>query len=195
MGKILAAVLGLGLLGTLIVGGIMLATSYNSAVRTENAIDARVKQNQNIYSTYGSKLQEMAQVADLAVEDQVRLQKTVVDMLSARYGAEGSKAAFQWIQEQNPSAQVDGTLYRQLTQVVEAGRNEFKNAQTGLIDACNQYRNQRETFPGNLVLGMLGFPRDAIALEKKCTPILTAETLRAYETGVDRPIQMRPRGQ
>jgi len=194
MNKLIGIVVGLGLLGVIVVGGIMLITSYNSAVRTENAIDARVAQNQNIYSTYGSKLQEMAQVADLAVADQERLQRTVIDMLSARYGAEGSQAAFQWIQEQNPTATVDGELYRQITQVVEAGRNEFKNAQTGLIDSCNQYRNQRETFPGVMVLSVLGFPRDAVALEKKCTPILTAETLKAYETGVDAPIQMRPRG-
>jgi hypothetical protein len=193
MGKIIGAVIALGFLGIVVIGGIMLITTYNTAVRTENSIDARVRENQNIYSNYGSKLREMAQVTDMAVEDQVRLQQTVVEMLSARYGADGSRAAFQWIQEQNPSATVDSGLYRQIQQVVEAGRNEFKNAQTGLIDACNQYRNQRETFPGTLVLGMLGFPRDAVALERKCTPILTAETLRAYETGVDTGVQIRPR--
>ncbi len=48
-------------------------------------------------------------------------------MMQGRYGAEGSKAMWQWIKEQNP--QIDASLYQKLMVTVEAQRTTFSRHQ------------------------------------------------------------------
>src|SRR5690606_7192000 len=100
----------------------------------ERQLEAIKTDNRNIYAQYGQKVLEVAQVPDMYIADVV---KVTTAALEGRYGPDGSKAVFQWIQEQNPN--VDPSLYRAVQQVIEAGRSDFENGQRRLIDVRRQY--------------------------------------------------------
>ena len=111
----------------------------------------------------------------------------VNDAIQARYGKDGSKAMFQMIHEQNPS--LDPALYRKLQQLIESGRDEFKNSQTRFIDVKRNYETQLGYFWGGMWLRMAGYPKINLADYKIVTTDATEE---AFRTGRDKPIQLRP---
>lgn len=175
----IVAVVGLAIVGSLI-------GTYNNAVRFENQIDTRYKDNQNVLGQYGTRVKEAVDVAGIYSDDLARITR---EAMEGRYGDQGSRAVFNWIQEQNQ--QVDASVYTNVQQLIEAGRNKFENNQTQLLDICQNYDNFRQTFPGNIVVGILGFPRDAGALAKKCTPIISSHARESFETGTDDGLGLR----
>lgn len=187
-----AAVIGLVSIAALVIGGaIIVATSYiganNYGVEAEKGIEAKYKDNQNILAQYGQKIQEAAQVPGMQADD---FKKVYTAALEGRYGAEGSKATFQWLREQNP--QLDGRVYVKLQQIIEAGRNEFQNGQTVLLDRCRGYETNQGYFWKGLWLRIAGFPKNADIAAKMCKPIITGRVEQVYEKGKeDAPIQLR----
>ena len=128
----------------ILIGGIF-ATSYISANNYGVAIEAQLRaeraNNQNILAGYTQKIKEAAQVPDMYVAD---LTKVTEAAIKGRYGDGGSKAVFQWLQEQNPN--LDSKLYIKLQQIIESGRDEFKNGQTKMLDVKRQYETQLGLF-------------------------------------------------
>lgn len=174
-------VFGLVTLGVVFGIGILLfgafIQTYNAAIRYETTIEASYKNNQNILGQYGLKVVEVAKVSEKYSE---QLKNIVTASMEGRYGQNGSQAVFQWIQEQNPT--VDPSIFRNVQQVIEAGRNEFQNNQTLLLDQCRSYDSFRQQFWNQFLLGLGGFPR-LDNLTKVCTPITTTEADKAFETG------------
>jgi hypothetical protein len=122
----------------------------------------------------------------------------VKDILSgaieARYGGDGAKATFSWIQEQNPN--VGPEVYVKIQQLVEAGRNEFKVAQTRLIDAKRQYRTELGYLWRGTLLGFAGYPKInvgyPIGAVDDYAAITTSEASNVFESGEEAgPIQLR----
>lgn len=169
-------VLGLGVVGT-IVG------TYNDCVAQEAGLKAQYAQNKNNYDNYFKKLKEVAQVPDMYIND---LNKVYTSALQGRYGEGGSKAVFQFISEHNP--QVDGSIYRQIQQVVEAGRNDFEQNQKQLLDKVRVYEITLQTFPNSVLARVLGFPRVDLSQFKIVT---SDETEHTFETGKSEPIKLR----
>lgn len=161
-------------------------SAYNSGNAAEKQIVAIYENNQNILAQYGQKISEAAQITEMQTED---LTKIFTDSLEARYGADGSKAGVQWIREQNPN--LDQSTYRQLMSLIEAGRTEFQNGQKLLIDARRSY----ETSLGSLWTGFwmekAGYPKINLAEEYK--PITTARAKKAFDTGVEETMTVRPK--
>lgn len=155
----------------------------NTCVIQEQSIIAQYKQNQNNYDNYFKKLKETAQVPDIYVKDF----KNVYDsIMSNRYGNEGSKAVFQWIQENNPT--FDSNLYRQIQQVVEAGRNSFETNQKTLLDKKQIYESLLRTFPDGFIAKFMGFPK--IKLEDY--DIVTSDiTQEIFSTKKSEPITIQ----
>lgn len=177
-----------GLFAILLVLAIVVVIAFisfnNTAVRSENGIVAQYEQNKNNYDNFFKQLKEAAQVPDMYVQD---LRKVWDDAMRGRYGADGSKAVFQWIQEQNP--QVSPELYLKLQTIIVAGRNRFEADQKMLIDKQREYANFRGTFPNSVFASVLGFPKIDLL---KYGIVTSDETEGIFESKKGNPIKIRP---
>ena len=110
-------------------------SAYNYGADAETTIEAQYENMENILAQYSLKVKEAAQVPGMKTKD---LEKVMKAAFTGRYGADGSQATMQWIQENHPG-QVTDALYTQIQQIMEAGRNKFENAQTKFIDTKRPY--------------------------------------------------------
>jgi hypothetical protein len=181
-GLFVAIVLG-AFVGT---GAVSYISAYNTANRMERSIVATDENNRNILAQYGNRVAEAAQVPAMQRDD---LTAVVTAALEGRYGDDGSRAVFQFIQEQNP--QIDSTVYVQLQRMIEAGRIEFAAAQTKLVDQKRIYETSLGSFWQGTWMSVAGYPR--IDLDEYQI-VSTARADEAFETGIEEPMQLRPAG-
>lgn len=180
----------LGLGGVVAVGGLLAVVAgvsavgiNNQCVGQEQGLTARYKNNKNVYDTFTKKVKEVAQVPDMYTQD---LKSVITADVSGRYGKDGSKAVFQFLKEHNVS--LDASLYKQVQQVIESGRNEFQVNQTELLDRKRVYETYLNTFPQSLVAKFLGFPKIDL---KEIDIVTSAHTDAAFDTKKDEPIKLR----
>lgn len=179
------------IIGAIAVGFVAVAVigSYVSAAnqgnRLEVAIKAKYADNENVYASGSQKIVEIAQVPAMYVED---ITKVTTAAIGGRYGADGSKAVFQMLREQNP--QLDSSMYKKIQQVIESFRDEFKNSQTALLDQCRNYETLRGNVWSGFWLNMAGYPKKDI--DKMCTIVTTDKARQTFETKRDTGIQLRP---
>lgn len=157
----------------------------NYGNRTEVAIKARYQDNENIYANGTQKVMEVAQVPAMYKDD---LKEVFTAAIQGRYGENGSQATFQWLKEQNP--QLDSGMYVKVQQVIEAFRNEFKTAQTALLDQCRSYETKRGYIWSGFWLNLAGYPKMDIA--KMCTIVSTDKARQTFETKRDTGVTLRP---
>ena len=103
-------------------------------VRAEAGIKAQYDQNRNNYDNMWKKFKEVAGVPDRYV---AAMKDIWENTMKARYGADGNKALFSFIGEQNPNLSPE--MYTQLQRTIEAGRNRFEADQQQLLDKKRQY--------------------------------------------------------
>jgi hypothetical protein len=155
--KTLIAVLGT-FVGFIFITVIAIALNfmgvYNQAISFENGIKANYSNNQNVYDNYTKKVMEAAQIPNKYAND---LKGLYSEAIGKRYGKEGSKAMFQWLQEHNPT--LDPSIYKEIQVIIENGRDEFKVNQSSLIERKREYDIFLTTFPNNVITGMLKFPK------------------------------------
>lgn len=168
------------------VGAVSYISAYNTGNRMERLIVATDENNRNILAQYGNRVAEAAQIPAMQRDD---LTAVVTAALEGRYGDDGSRAVFQFIQEQNP--QIDSTVYVQLQRMIEAGRIEFAAAQTKLVDQKRIYETSLGSFWQGTWMSVAGYPRIDLT---EYQIVSTARADDAFKTGVEEPIQLRPAG-
>ena len=92
----------------------------------------------------------------------------------------------QWIQEQN--LPFDSSLYTRIQQTMEAGRNQFTNVQTQLIDQRVAYEVDLNSVWSGFWMKMGGFPKVDLSDFK---PVLAVGTGRMFESKIDTGVQLR----
>lgn len=185
MTKVAGILIGILAVGMILIGSLLLTVLgyYNTAVQMETTITAQYEQNKNNYTKMFNSVKEAAQVPDMYIEGL----KTVYDSaIRGRYGADGAKAMFTWIKEQNP--QVDNTLFVKLQTMIEANRNDFEANQKTLIDKKQIYEVYYKQMPRGFVLQLLGFPK----IDMNKFGIVTGDaTEKAFDTKRADPISLR----
>lgn len=183
-----AAVIALAVIGSLLALGVVVAMVLIGIYNQANSLDQKVKyehqNNKNILSQYNQKVLEAAQVPEMMRDD---LMKVATAAIEGRYGPDGSRAVFQMITEQNPN--VSPEVYTKLQQIIEAGRDEFKGAQTRLLDIKRAYETQLGSVPTGALMKFMGFPK--VPLETY-NIVTTQGTEDAFKAGKEQaPIQLR----
>ena len=177
---IIALVLVLGV-------GTILATSYISAFnlgnRYEQDIKGQYEDMENILAQFSLKAVETMQVTDAYKTDATELVKAT---MQGRYGADGSKAMFQMLREDG--IKLDPSLYKQVQQVIEGGRNKFENAQTRLVDIKKGYKTALGSFWGGMWLRVAGYPKIDLT---KYEIISSGHAKEAFDTKMDKGLQLR----
>lgn len=183
-----SAKFGIAIVGVIIVAVLMLVGAYidaaNYGVTMEKKLEAEYMNNQNVLTQYSQKIGEAAQVPTMMKDD---LKEIVTAAITGRYGKDGSQATFQWLKEQNP--QLDSKVYVKLQQIIEAGRNEFQNAQTRLIDTRRSYETNLGYVWKGFWLRLAGYPK--VELDKY-KPITTDNVQKIFQEGKETgPIKLR----
>ena len=164
-------------------------TNANYGNRAEQTLRATWEDNENVLAQYSLKIGEIAQVPAMYRDD---IKEIYADVLKGRYGENGSQAMFQFLKEQNP--QIDASLYTNIQQAMEAGRNEFRVAQTRLVDQKRVYVTNLGYVWKGFWLETAGYPTLNVGFQGGADDfeIITSEyAIDAFETGVDQGITLR----
>jgi len=187
-----AAILALAVIGMVIILGasiVMYAFSVrNGFVRIENQIATTYEDAKAMNSQYTLKIREMAQIPKMATN---QLSELVEKTLSSRYGEDGSKALFQFIQEQNPS--ISPELYTNIQKTIAGGRSDFEAKMKMLNDSKRVAYNQLDTQPSGFILEFMGMPRKNIGYNgaKDDYPVIMSEDAQeTFRTGVDKGVNL-----
>lgn len=190
-GSAAVAILGflsLILVGCLIFGG-MVISKRNSFVRVENNITTAYDESKNVHSNYVLRIQEMAQVPKMATKQLAELVKASNE---GRYGADGSKAVFQFLKEQNPN--IPDSLFTNIQKEMVGGRLDFQSKITRVIDNKKvAYNMLDDTIGGFILKDILGMPRRNIGYDggKDDYPVIMSESsVETFKTGVDKGVNI-----
>ena len=179
-GGALVALLVVGALVAFVAGSYIVNFNYGNSM--ERQIEATHTDNRNLLAQYSTRIVEMAQIPAMYKQDVMDIYEGA---LTGRYGDNGSQAMFQFLQEQNP--QVDASLYTNVQQSMEAGRNQFQNSQTRLIDLKRGYETRLGSFYSGFWLSVAGYPR--IDLDD-FNIVVNDHSNAAFESGIDNGIEL-----
>lgn len=171
----------LGLIG---VGILSYVSAYNFGNKIENQLKAVLEDNENVYAQGTQKVIEIAQVPAMYAAD---VSKVTKEAIQGRYGADGSKAVFQMLREQNPT--LDPSMYAKIQTVMEEFRNKFEVSQRSMIEVKRSYNTALGSLWRGLWLGIAGYPKINLDDYK----IVTTDKARdAFTSKRDKGIQLLP---
>lgn len=177
-----------GLLGLVALVALICGTSYVSANNYAAGVEAQLRaardDNKNILAQYQQKVLEAVQVPEMYKND---FKEVISADVQGRYGAEGSKATFQWLKEHE--VKFDSTLYTKITEIIQGGRKDFEVGQTRMIDIRRGYETQQGLFWRGMWLRLAGFPKVNMADYK---PITTDRVETTFTAGKEAaPLKLR----
>lgn len=167
----------------------LVVSKRNGFVRVENNITTAYDESKNVHSNYVLRIQEMAQVPKMATKQLAELVKASNE---GRYGADGSKAVFQFLKEQNPN--IPDSLFTNIQKEMVGGRLDFQSKITRVIDNKKvAYNMLDDTIGGFILKDILGMPRRNIGYDggKDDYPVIMSESsVETFKTGVDKGVNI-----
>lgn len=175
LGAIAIAVLAL--LALLIFVGTLIGT-FNSYSRKESEVTARQTDNTNVLDNQRKKIRDAAGVSQQEVDALIAIIKGNSEARGKNSAGSGALVTVGSVQEAVPSITSIETL-KTLQNIVVSGRQSWQEAQTRLIASQQDANNMINTFPGNIVLPLMG--KHPI----KITVVTSSETEENFQTGKD----------
>ena len=192
-----------GIIAALVIVGLLVVAFgsvgihwYDSSISYKNAIVAQNEDNQNRYDNFWKSIKEVGQVTDRYKDG---FKEVLHGAIEGRYGGgnSGTKACASYIKEQNPA--LSDASYKKLIDMIEAGRADFRNAQTQLLDKQRAYRNHLESLTGSMFASLFGFPKavagdfkpgrdtdgDGVLSVLDYRVVTSTKTQEAFKTGKD----------
>lgn len=157
-------------------------SAFNYGNSAEQGIKAAITNNESIYANGAQKVSEVASVPVSYRDDLLAVVKTD---LQSRYGSQGTTAAF--IREHNIA--LDSSVYAKIQQVVQGFRDDFTNAQTGLVDRCRSYNTALGSFWNGMWLHAAGYPKIDVAAS--CQIVSTSKARDTFATHTDTGLGLR----
>lgn len=173
---LIAVVVGIGVMAY--VG------AANKGNQMENQINNLRQSSASNLSNLAMTIQEQAQVPEMATD---HLKQVIEAQMSGRYGADGSKAVFQFLKEQN--LQVDQRMYLNIQAAMSGGRKEFEISQNRLLSQCTSYKNEVGNVWSGFWLRLAGYPKANLAVV--CRAVTDTKTDAAFETGHQTKISLK----
>lgn len=181
--KIFGIVTVAGFLGVAAIAGASWYSAAKLGNRLENSVIAQYDVSRNTLAQMGLKIAEAAQVPAMYRDDVAAVATATIE---GRYGAEGSKALFQMLTEQNPT--LDPTVYIQLQQMIESSRNDFKTTQDKFTDVKRTYNVALGSPWQGFWMGVAGYPKIDLTKYEIVTSV-RAEAI--FDSGVEEPMVLR----
>ncbi len=206
MGK--GLLITLGVIAALVVGAFSLYgyvnNMRNEGIRMETTLNAQYLDNQNELSSFKSSFYEQVGVANLKSD---KMDQIITDAVKGRYEGKMNPgtggAMFSAITEAYPDLKGQLDLYDRIVDFVKAGREQYKQKQSKLIGQLQAYDYWRQEglvksmflgnfFPSQALVARIGTTttRGQAALDQMYVIVLTSDTKKAYETGIDEPMQV-----
>lgn len=172
---------------------------YSTANKLTNATEAAGTNSKNIYDNGWKSVTEVAQVPG---EMKEAFKEVLVGAKAATYGSDGAKAAFLWIQEQNPGLPTES--YNKVQTVIEVFRKDFMRAQQDLQDRQRKLKDHLGSPRGMFYTKIFDFPREMRGANAPARdldgdglitcldfPVVTsAKTEEAFRTGQDEQLDV-----
>jgi len=151
----------------------------NTVIALKESIDSQYTTNKSSYDNMWKSFKETAQATDMQAKD---FKKTYDQMISGRYEND-KNLLVKAVQEQNPS--LNGQVYSNLQQQVEAGRASFQNNQKAISDLIREYNVAIQKYV--VMNAIFHFEK----LDSKDFVVTSEKTEHAFETGKDDEIKLR----
>ncbi len=161
----------------LIIIGISWISASNKEVKLRNKIEAQ----QTVCKAYYDKLWKViSQKAQVAEQYKNAFDTIYPKLIEGRYGDEKGGSLLKFITESNPD--FDITLYKEVSNSIEAERAGFFAEQSILIDLRNEHNILRQSFPSKIFVGSRP--------EIKIDIITSDKTDAVYSTGKENDVEV-----
>lgn len=203
------AVVGMVVIVTLVIGGVMFAmynNARNGVIARESALSAQYLDNQNQLSAYINTVKESMGVANTATE---AVDTIIGNAIKGRYADESSAGGtveantmVQAVFEAYPDLQGVTINYGNVQNAIIGGREAFKNHQAKLLDMIREYDTWRKSgIIHSMIVSWVGAPTDDLvavvgekrltgseALEEMRSVVLSLDAQNAFATGEDKAL-------
>lgn len=174
--------IGLGIVAAFVVLGVVFLGSVISTINTYSRLEVKAKalvtDNSNVLDNTRKAIRESAAVSDKEVDALVSIITGNSQARGKTTAGEGAMVTVGVVHEAVPAITEVKTLGK-LMNIIVAGRKDWQNAQTRLIETKRAGDELLATFPSSLVLGLVGKHPIEIVV------VTSSETKENFATGED----------
>jgi hypothetical protein len=144
-------IITLTVIGIFVITSITLFNTYRSTYDRNVELKNQFKAQKNVIAGNFDKMWKVLRDKGNVTENAAKAFKDIyVPMIEGRY-SKGDGSLMKWVTEQNP--QFDQSLYKDLSNSIEALRSEFETEQKKILAIKEQHDNLRQRFWSHMFLG------------------------------------------